>query len=284
MDIASTLDKLKDDQSGDESIFVLLDGALLPAMQLVYGYEPSPQACPVYYGTPHETCLEVSPCLYEPKGGSSIWDDSENWRGRGVIFTSRYSFFDVLKHLQSLISVSLPSGQLAYWRFYSPDWLASIMDVFETEDIIHFTGPISQWAAFTEDGWQLYRPQIAEEPIHNRDEGWFYLSDTYIESWKSSRREQFILDIQKRANEKSNDFLSETVLKEDISDLFDIAKEAGFTKKAELERFIFLFLKNPDAIRSSEYLLMVKDASYPPMTRLDTVESKLFGMREEERV
>ncbi|WP_258801713.1 DUF4123 domain-containing protein [Halomonas sp. DQ26W] len=281
--MSTILARLQDTRPGDESLFVLLDGALFPAMQSIYEYETSPQACPIYYGTRHEKSLEVSPCLYEPSSESRIWGCSEYWRDKGVIFTSRYSFFDVLTHLQSLISVSLSSGQLAYWRFYSPGWIASVIDVLEKEELTHFTGPISQWAAFTEDGWQIYRPHVAENPVHSREEGWLHMSDEYMEIWKSGMRESFIVQIEKKADEELDGLSAGAQLRDEISKLFDISKEADFKTTAELERFIFLFLKHPEAIKSSEYQGMIGNVGYPPMRRLDKIESVLFGIKEEER-
>lgn len=283
MDMSTILERLQDNRPGDESLFVLFDGALFPAMKSIYEYEASPQACPIYYGTRHETSLEVSPCLYEPKSESKVWEHSKDWRDKGVIFTSGHSFFEVLKHLQSLISVSLSSGQLAYWRFYSPDWLASVMGVLEEEDLMDFTGPVSQWAAFAQDGWQLYRPHVAEHPIHSKDEGWFHLSDEYVEAWRSRKRESFIQRTVTKANEKLKGLPSGVALKDNISNLFDIAKAAGFKKTAELERFIFLSLKHPDAMDSSEYRAVIGNTEHLPMNRLDKVESMLFWEKDKER-
>ena len=98
-DIVSALQSLREDQSAEESVFVLLDGAMLPAMQKVYDFEASPKACPIYYGTRHETALEVSPCLYQPSMKSQVWKCSEEWREYGVVFTSRDAFQNVIKHL-----------------------------------------------------------------------------------------------------------------------------------------------------------------------------------------
>lgn len=284
MDMSTILERLQDNRPSDESLFILFDGALFPAMKHIYEYEASPQACPIYYGTRHETSLEVSPCLYEPKSESNVWEHSKSWRDKGVIFTSSYSFLEVLKHLQSLISVSLFSGQLAYWRFYSPDWLASVMDVLEDEELMAFTGPVSQWAAFTQDSWQLYRPHVAEHPIHNKDEGWLHLSDEHIEAWRSIKRESFIQRTVTKANETLEGLPSGMALKDTISNLFDIAKEAGFKKAAELERFIFLSLNHPDAMSSLECQAVIGSIDQLPMSRLDRVESMILLARDKERV
>lgn len=282
MNMSTILERLQHARPGDESLFVLFDGALFPAMQRVYEYESSPQVVPVYYGTRHETSLEVSPCLYEPSAESKIWVCQEDWRDMGVMFTSCYSFLDVLKHLQSLISVRLSSGQLAYWRFYSPGWLASMMDVLGHEDLMDFTGPISQWAAFVENDWKLYRPQVAEHPVPKKDEGWFHLSDEYVDVWKEKKRDVFIQRVAEKAYGKLGGVSSKAKLKNDVSNLFDAAKEAGFKRSSELERFILLFLKHPEAISSSECMAVINNSQYLPMKRLDKVEMALFGIEDKE--
>lgn len=167
-----------------ESVFILLDGAIFPAMQTIYGYEPSPQVSPIYYGTRHEASLDVSPCLYKPKVKSKIWDHEGNWRKNGIVFVSAYSFFEVLEYLKSLISVRLPNDQIAYWRFYSPEWFSKVMSSMSNKEFLNFNGPVSQWAAYTDGDWKLYSSSAHNFYKVNKEEGWFQLSESCINNIK----------------------------------------------------------------------------------------------------
>ncbi|MFG6139149.1 DUF4123 domain-containing protein [Halomonas sp. B23F22_10] len=282
MDLSSTLKTLTEDRSDQESVFVLFDGALFQAMQKAYEYEESPQICPVYYGTRHEEAIDVSPCLYAPGSASKIWSLSEVWRDNGIVFTSSATFSDVLKHLQSLISVTLPSGQMAYWRFYSPEWLSSIMQVFEINDLKDFSGPVTQWAAHVGDGWEVYRGGVSEGAAQPKEEGWLHLTGEYLARWKHQMNERFVQEVASEAHDKINGSPSGASWESDISRLFDIAKSEGYKKTADLERFIWVFLRHPHALESTECREVIGDASCPPARRLDKVEAMLYDIQEGE--
>lgn len=183
----------------EESVFILLDGAVFPAMQRVYGYEVSPQVSPIYYGTRHEASLDVSPCLYKPSAKSKVWGHESDWRKKGVVFVSAYSHFEVLNYLKSLISVRLPNDQLAYWRFYSPEWLSKIMKALGDEDLSKFNGPVSQWAAYVDGRWELY-DSISHNSVEiNKEEGWFQLSQNCIGKLKEVKKRRVLYSLGRKA-------------------------------------------------------------------------------------
>ncbi|MBS7690170.1 DUF4123 domain-containing protein [Pseudomonas lalucatii] len=104
-----------------DGLFILLDGAALPALQLIYQHDDAPQVDPLYRGTRHQHAVDVSPNLYRPSAQSRFWDIQEQWRDAGIVINSDHSFDILAGHLRSLLSVRMPSGQLAYCRFYSLD-------------------------------------------------------------------------------------------------------------------------------------------------------------------
>lgn len=283
-DIVSALQSLREDQSAEESVFILLDGAMLPAMQKVYDYEASPHACPVYYGTRHETALDVSPCLYQPSMKSQIWKCSEEWREHGVVFTSRDAFQNVIKHLQSLISVTLPSGQLAYWRFYSPGWFSLVMETLDRNELKKFTGPISQWLAFTDGEWKRYQPAPSKDGDIEKEEGWLHVSDSYVTKWQKGMKGRFVRQHANQAREKGVKLPSGASYESEVSRLFDIAKGSGFTRATDIERFIWLALKHPVVRESGEYRAVMDNTSDSPVKRVDKIEAMLYGIQEDEEL
>ncbi|MDR5868724.1 DUF4123 domain-containing protein [Halomonas koreensis] len=280
MDVSSTLKKLTEERSDQESVFVLFDGALFPAMQKAYEYEGSPQICPVYYGTRHEEASEASPCLYAPGNESKVWSLSEAWRDNGIVFTSQATFSDVLKHLQSLISVTLPSGQMAYWRFYSPEWLSLVMEVFELNDLKAFSGPITQWGAYSGNEWVVYRGNAPAYAVQEKEDGWLSITDAYQACWKKIMNERFVQRVASEAHDRMSAPPEGASWESEISRLFEIAKNAGYKKTADLERFIWMFLKHPHALESTECREVIGDGSCPPVRRLDKVEAMLHGVQE----
>lgn len=281
-DIDSPLQRLRDDLVEEESIFILLDGAMLPAMQKVYDYEASPQVCPVYYGTRHEAALDVSPCLYQPSIKSQVWISSEDWREHGVVFSSRDSFQDLLKHLQSLISVTLPSGQLAYWRFYSPAWLASVMTTLDRDEIKKFTGTISQWLVYTEGEWQRYQPAMSEGECKDKEEGWLHISKDHMTIWQQEMKNRFVWKNADKARKAGIEISGEASYESEVSRVYDIAKASGFSRAADIERFIWLALKHPLVCESDEYRAVMQNTSKSPVKRVDNIEAMLHGVREGE--
>lgn len=265
----------------EESVFMLLDGAVFPAMQRVYDYEMSPQASLIYYGTRHETSLDVSPCLYQPSGESKIWDCEEQWRTQGVVFVSAFSYFEVLDYLKSLISVRLPNDQLAYWRFYSPAWFSKIMRAMSDEDFSKFNGPVSQWVAYTGGCWELYDAGRHEFFDTNKEEGWFKLSQDCIEKLKNAKKEEFYIRLEEKLVSEVSKVSFENVCREDIVNTVDLAESLGFENNYEIEWFAIMSYKYPELIKRSDVKKLIEDIEVTSLERKFQVEEAIWGIKAE---
>lgn len=264
----------------DESVFILLDGAVFPAMQRVYDYEMSPQVSPIYYGTRHEASLDVSPCLYQPSGESKIWGCEEQWRTQGVVLVSAYSYFEVLDYLKSLISIRLPNDQLAYWRFYSPEWFSKIMKSLSNEDFLNFNGPVSQWAAYTGDCWELYNSVRHVFFDKNKEEGWFQLSQNCIEKLKSAKKEEFYLRLEKKLASEISKESFENVCREEILSTVNIAEKLGFKSSYEIEWFTVTNYKYSDLMKRDDIKKLIENVEVAAIERQLQVEEAIWGIKE----
>ncbi|MGO1773197.1 MULTISPECIES: DUF4123 domain-containing protein [unclassified Halomonas] len=265
----------------DESVFILLDGAVFPAMQRVYSYEISPQVSPIYYGTRHEASLDASPCLYQPSGESKIWDCEEQWRTQGVVFVSVYSYFEILDYLKSLISVRLPNDQLAYWRFYSPEWFSKIMKALSDEDFSKFNGPVSQWAAYVDGRWELYDAVSHDSVETNKEEGWFQPSQSFIEKIKKFKKEEFYIHLEGKLASEISKASFEDVCREDVLNTVSIAESLGFKSNYEIEWFTITNYKYPGLMSRANIKKLIENIEVAALERQLQVEEAIWGIKAE---
>ncbi|QNI01818.1 DUF4123 domain-containing protein [Halomonas sp. SH5A2] len=265
----------------DESVFILLDGAVFPAMQRVYSYEMSPQVSPIYYGTRHGASLDASPCLYQPSGESEVWNCEEHWRTQGVVFVSACSYFEVLDYLKSLISVRLPNNQLAYWRFYSPEWLSKIMKALSDEDFSKFNGPVNQWAAYVDGRWELYDAVSHSSVETNKEEGWFQLSQNCIEKLKNAKKEEFYIRLEEKLASEISNVSFEGLCREDVLKTVAIAESLGFKSNYEIEWFTVTNYKYPGLMSRSDIKKSIENIEVAALERQLQVEEAIWGIKEE---
>lgn len=265
----------------DESVFILLDEAVFPAMQFIYDYEVSPQVSPIYYGTRHEASLDVSPCLYTPSAKSQVWDHEKDWRKNGLVFVSSYSHFEVLEYLKSLISVRLPNDQLAYWRFYSPEWFSKIMRALSDEDFSKFNGPVSQWAAYARDSWELYNSVRDDFFDTNKEEGWFQLSQNCIDKLKEVKKRGFYIRLEEKLAREISVEGFEKICREDIVKIVSIAEILGFKSNYEIEWFTVMNYKYPSFMKRADVKKLIENIEMAALERQLKVEEAIWGIKAE---
>jgi hypothetical protein len=269
------LDALMPEQ---EHRYVLLDGAVYPAMGMAYEYELEPLARPLYFGTRHEDALEASPCLYQPAHDSQIWNDEAQWRHAGIVVSSASSFEEVFAHLQSLLSVRLPSGQLAYCRFYAPSWLPRFLESLRSEESIAFSGPIRCWLAYSDQGWKAYHLGRQGMSRRKQDEGWFQLTESHLATWRRQQLEQFINRLAEQLECEPAHTREGARAREQIGQRIEQAKGYGLHKTFELTRFVKLCERHPDATKRSDISAILDYHGKPSAERLDMMEARLHGV------
>lgn len=264
--------------NADQAVYLLLDGATFPAMRHLYQYEASPKAVPLFFGTRHDSLMEVSPCLYQPSTDSSVWSHEEEWRQHGVVLVSESPFLDVLAHLKRLVSVQLPSGQLAYWRFYSPDWLPTLMACFSHEEQARFTGPITQWAAWRNDHWERHTILSHQAPDPVLNDGEFVLSQRCLDALSHADEAAFYAELDDTLRRVLTEEHAATVNRASSQQWVQRARQLGFQRHADLTWFVLMHYAAVEKMQQPDILAVLENTTLTPHARQQRVDALRHGL------
>ncbi|KKN37480.1 hypothetical protein LCGC14_0762990 [marine sediment metagenome] len=260
------------------NLHLLLDGALIDAPKLVYGHDDAPRVEQLYRGTRHEKALAVSPYLAKPSAGSRLWAIKDAWQFKGILLATNASFEQLADHLRSLISMSLPSSQLAYCRFYSPQWLVRLLRSTTPEDFIALSGPISQWIARTEDGWLSMKPAAAGQSRRAEEEGWFSLRQDQLDLWAEEEHQKFIERAVSHLRCEDKQSAAGKLQRQHIVKLTAMAREMGFIQEHHCLHYLELAWRFPNDITNQSLSTHFGNQSSSPGQRLQEAERHLFGL------
>lgn len=266
----------------NQTVYLLLDGATFPAMQRLYHYEASPNAVPLFFGTRHDNLLEVSPCLYQPGSGSTVWAHEEEWRHHGVVLVSESPFLDVLAHLKRLVSVQLPNGQLAYWRFYSPSWLSALMSCFSSEERANFTGPVTQWLAWKNNAWERHTIVNGHVLTPPPNDGWFALTQRCLDALNETDDDVFYEAIESSLVRELTQEKAAAVNRARSKQMANRARSLGFHSHAELTWFLHAHYSYPEIMQQPNVMTTVETMSLTPRERQHRIEAIRHGLETED--
>jgi len=258
-----------------DDLYLLLDGAALPALQIIYQHDDEPRLEPLYRGTRHESMLECSPVLYSLAGQHLMWQNRERWQSAGLLLESAASINDLANHLRSLLSVRLPSGELAFCRFYDPALSERFFDSLTQEKLGAWLGPISGiWLTTEQSEWRGFTTNQISLGRTADDEGWFSIRPEHLAHWQQQERQRFIQRLINHFSaddfhEKSSPEL-EAVVKQRVHE----AEAFGIEAEQHLFAYVELALQFPDAIDSPEVRVGLANMEEPAEHRLARLESK----------
>lgn len=132
---------------GSERIYVVLDGASVPDLQLKL-YEMRPQSVCLYRGEPEPDIAEVAPYLVRIVPGDEFtnWILNEGWgKHWGIFAQSRYSLTEMRKHFRSFLTVHDESGKPLLFRYYDPRVLRDFLPACNGVELKTFFGRISNF-------------------------------------------------------------------------------------------------------------------------------------------
>ena len=264
-----------------DDLYLLLDGALLNAPRLVYEHDSHPQLDQLYRGTRHVSAVEVSPCLVKPSTNSQLWAEEHLWKTSGIVVRSEVPMAQLADHLRSLISVRLPSGQFAYLRFYSPEWLLRLLNSCTAAEITAFSGPISAWMVTSGKEWL----QLAVERTGNcrnaAEEGWFAIRSAQLEQWEQEEQGQFLERMADQFGCAKVDEQEGLQQRERLSQLIMRANEYGLDQEHLCTHYLELAWAFPERIASASIISSLADRTQTGSARLRQVEEQLFGLARE---
>lgn len=250
-----------------EQAWILLDGAIFDAPRFIYEHDDQPELEYLYLGTPHESAMEVSPCLVKPSLSSRIWSEQERWLKHGVVLISDENMSTLTNHLRSLLSVKLPDGAYSYLRFYSPKQLGRLMGVFTELERDKFSGPITDWLTIQNSGeWLRFSSAGKASPRKASDEGWFMLSDHHLQGLADKAREEFVARLAKYLS-INNSFR--------LNALIQQASSFGFSTEKDVSQYAELAVVHGTRIEHPELQAILSKPDMPTSVRLSEVDKRL---------
>ncbi|QBM17782.1 hypothetical protein MARI_19030 [Marinobacter sp. JH2] len=249
-----------------ERAWILLDGAIFDAPRFIYEHDDRPELEYLYLGTPHESVMEVSPCLVKTSS-SRIWSEQGKWQKNAVVLISDESIPTLANHLRSLLSVKLPDGAYSYLRFYSPKQLARLMEVFSELERDKFSGPITDWLAIQNNGEWLRFSSIGKAPPKKAsDEGWFVLTDHHLQGLADKTKDEFVTRLAKylSINDSSK-----------LNGLIQQASSFGLNTEKDVSQYAELAVAHGARIEHPELQAILSKSDIPTGRRLSEVDKRL---------
>ena len=255
------------DEKTIERAWLLIDGAVFDAPRFIYEHDDQPELEYLYLSTPHESAIEVSPCLVKPSPSSRIWSEQARWQDYAVVLMADEILPVLADHLRSLLSVKLPDGSYSYLRFYSPKQLVRLMEAFSDLERGQFSGPITDWLAFHNEGqWRRFRVDGQRPARRASEEGWFVLADHHIQALAAMTREGFVSRLARylSLNDASR-----------LNALIQQASSFGFRTEKEVSRFAELAVVHGERIEYPEFQAILSNSEMSAGKRLSEVDKRL---------
>lgn len=261
------------------NLYLLLDGAALPALKIIYQNDEAPRLEPLFRGTRHEAMLEVSPVLYSVSGQHLMWQNRERWQSAGLLLESAASIDDLANHLRSLQSVRLPSGELAFSRFYDPALSERFFNGLTQDELRTWLGPISGiWLTIGQHEWRGFATNQVEIGRSASDEGWFSIRPQHLAHWQKQERQLFIQRLVSHFS--ACEFLGKSATEQEaiVDQRVAEAETFGISSEQQLFAYVELALQFPEAIDSSEIRAALANMEEPAEHRLVRIEASLLGL------
>lgn len=268
----------EDIPTNDGHLYILLDGALLEAAKLAYSHDDNPTVQHLYTGTRHSAAIEVSPCLIQPSSASRLWRAEGEWRHAGIVLQSDAELNVLANHLRSLISIRLPSHQLAYCRFYSPSWMGRLLGSCSNDELQAFSGPIQRWVAYEQAAWLSLGPSSTGAPRQASEEGWFCLRPEQLELLQADEEQRFVERMAGHFECPSATAAEGVAARDQLERLILQARQYGFTQEHQCTHYLELAQRFPEELKTPELSSLLADQGLATDKRLEQAESRLFGL------
>ena len=259
-------------------LYILLDGALLEAARFAYTHDDSPTVQQLYAGTRHSNAIEISPCLIQPSAASRLWDVEDQWRDLGIVLQSDAELDVLAEHLRSLISMRLPSRQLAYCRFYSPNWIGPLLESCTEAELKAFSGPIQRWFAYEHTTWLSLAPTITGQSRPASEEGWLCLRQQQLDLLQAAEEQRYIERMASHFDCPPVATTEGVATREQLARLVQQARQCGFTQEHQCTHYLELAWRFPERLETPELGSLMADQRLATDTRLEQAESRLFGL------
>lgn len=257
--------------------YLLLDGLRLDVPVTAFTLDEHPRIEPLYRGTRHASLIEASPWLIKPSAAGRLLSEHESWQKYGLVLRSPENMDALSAHLRSLISVRLPTEQLAYCRFHDPVWAARLFDTMSPGEFSAWSGPIQEWLIHTDDAWHSYTTSIIGSQRDAEDEGWYCLREEQLEQWQRQEYQHFLERAAKHLG-CTEDQSGHAPQRQRIEQLTQQAHDYGLSMEYQILHFLDLAWRFPEEMNSQSWAAHFTNREQPADLRLQLAEQRLFGL------
>lgn len=257
--------------------YLLLDGIRLDVPVTAFTLDEHPRIEPLYRGTRHASLIEASPWLIKPSAAGRLLAEHGRWQKYGLLLRSSENMDVISAHLRSLISVRLPTEQLAYCRFHDPVWAGRLFDTMSSGEFSGWSGPIQEWLIHTNDAWYSYTSSIVGSQRHAEEEGWYRLREEQLEQWQRQEHQHFL---ERAATHLgcTEDQPGHAPQRQRIEQLTQLAHDYGLSMEYQILHFLDLAWRFPEEMSSRGWVEHFANREQPGDLRLQLAEQRLFGL------
>lgn len=257
--------------------YLLLDGLRLNVPVLTYTLDEHPRIEPLFRGTRHASVIQASPWLVKPSTAGRLLSERRAWQQYGLVLNSSATIQELADHLRSLISISMPTGQLAYCRFYDPGWAIRLYNSMSRAEFSTWSGPIQRWLVCSEGDW--YRYDNLDQACNRSagEEGWYRLRQEQLEQWQQQEYRSFLTRAAEYlgCTEGQPDYCQQY---ERIDQLTRQAQGYGLTMEHQILHYLELVWRFPDEMNSRYWVQHFANCEQDAELRLSLAEQRLFGL------
>jgi hypothetical protein len=150
-----------------ETLCALLEGASIPRLPLML-FEHKPLHACLLGGTLSPDLAETAPYLVElkPPGGMATPVLGQGWgRHWGIFLTAKAPLASLVTHFRSLLTVKLPNGKAAHFRFFDPRVLKLFLPTCDQAQAAGLFGPVTQFYFEGRSGKDLVHCKKSVPPL-----------------------------------------------------------------------------------------------------------------------
>lgn len=262
-----------------DDCYLLIDGIALDVPVIAYTLDDHPRIEPLFRGTRHAEIIEASPWLIKPSVEGRLLTTREDWQQHGMVLRSLVPMPVLAEHLRSLISVRLPSQQLAYCRFHDPAWANRILGSMNSGEFLAWSGPITEWLVFIDGAWHAYENNIPGVPRSSGDEGWFQLREEQLARWQAEEYERFLDRAAGHFGymKEHSDYPQQRAK---VGELIQQAQGYGFGMEYQILHYLELASRFQVELAHPGWVAHFSNRAQDADTRLRQAEERLFGLSE----
>lgn len=263
-------------------IYLLIDGAAIKALPLIYTQNQQPEFEVLYHSTKFQEMLDISPVIVRFDNNIELQKLYNEWQNHAIAFTSTADLRTTANHLRSLILCRMPNTQPAFFRFYAANWLYPLLINMDEADLYDFTGPIDNWFIPDNDKqWCQIKIAKQGQAKEKDQECWFILNEALQEKLADYNYQKYIDDLTMNFTFFPLQSVEGQKVREEVAKRVAKARIYDLDLKVHIYRYVELSFKYPEHIDQHQALVIICREYEMPRIKLDQLEHYLKQIAQE---